>query len=163
MGSSENATTAPMANKPSGAGILFLNSAAQVLLLLRDDKPSIPFPDCWDIPGGMIDPGETPEECVIREMREEIGKSISEPKLFRVYHQPQQTDYVFWQRAEIDLSQINLTEGQRLKWFGRDDIDSMPESAFAFDFKRVILDFFNQKPWTEFNGSPVRKFPPPTK
>ena len=137
-----------MPEKPAGAGILFLNSASQVLLLLRDIKPTIPFPNCWDIPGGMIDPGETPEQCVVREMREEIGKSISSPQLFRVYQQPKQTDHVFWQRAELDLSQIQLTEGQRHKWFCRDEINSMPDSAFAFDFKRVILDFFQEKPWT---------------
>ena len=140
--------TASKDNKPAGAGILFLNSAFQVLLLLRDNKPTIPFPNCWDIPGGMLDPGETPEQCVVREMREEIGKSISDPQLFRVYHQPKQTDYVFWQRAEIEISEVKLTEGQRLKWFSLEEIKSMPDTAFAFDFKRVILDFFNAKPWS---------------
>ena len=140
--------TPSTANKPAGAGILFRNSASQVLLLLRDNKSTIPFPNCWDIPGGMIDPGESPEECVVREMREEIGKSISNPRLFRVYEQPQQTDHVFWQRAEIEISQVKLTEGQRLKWFSVDEIMPMADSVFAFGFKRVILDFFNEKPWT---------------
>jgi 8-oxo-dGTP diphosphatase len=136
------------AQKPAGAGILFLNSTAQVLLLLRDDKPTIPFPNCWDIPGGMIDPGETAEECVVREMREEIGKRISRPQLFRVYHQPKQIDHVFWQRADIDIAQVKLTEGQRLKWFSLDEIKAMEDSAFAFGFKRVLLDFFEEKPWS---------------
>ena len=133
-----------MPKKPTGAGILFLNSASQILLLLRDDKAGIPFPNCWDIPGGMLDPGETPEQCVVREMREEIGQGISNPELFRVYRQSNQTDYVFWQRAEFDLSKINLTEGQRLQWFTRDEVVSMPASAFAFGFKRVILEFFSE-------------------
>src|SRR5688572_4498052 len=133
--------------KPAGAGILFLNSSEQVLLLLRDDKSTIPFPNCWDNPGGMIDPGETAEECVVREMREEIGKRISKPKLFRVYHQPKQIDHVFWQRAEIDIAQVKLPEGQRLKWFSLDEVKATSGSVFAFGFKRVILDFFEEKPW----------------
>ena len=143
--SSNNPLKSP--SKPAGAGILFVNSSEQVLLLLRDDKASIPFPNCWDIPGGMIDPGETPEHCVVREMREEIGKRISTPQLFRVYHQPKQIDYVFWQRAEIDIAQVKLTEGQRLKWFSLDEVKSMADSVFAFGFKRVILDFFEAKLW----------------
>jgi 8-oxo-dGTP diphosphatase len=37
------------------------------------------FPDVWDLPGGHIDPGETPIEALVRELEEEVGISIKEP------------------------------------------------------------------------------------
>ncbi len=42
----------------------------------RDEKPEIPFPGMWDLPGGGREEDETPIECAIRETREEFGISI---------------------------------------------------------------------------------------
>jgi 8-oxo-dGTP diphosphatase len=134
---------------PAGSGILFVNSASEVLLLLRDDKPNIPFPNCWDIPGGMVEPGETPEQCVVREMREEIGVEVPTPNLFRVYQYPERVDHVFWLRRDLNIADIQLTEGQRLKWFSKNEIQDAPAEVFAFGFKRVILDFFQERPFAK--------------
>lgn len=38
----------------------------------------------WDIPGGHIDPGETPEQALKREAQEEASARIHEPRLFAV-------------------------------------------------------------------------------
>jgi len=48
-----------------------------VLTMLRDDKPDIPFPAMWDFPGGGREGEETPEECVLRELKEEFGLRLS--------------------------------------------------------------------------------------
>lgn len=145
--------------KPAGSGILFINSASEVLLALRDDKPNIPFPNCWDIPGGHIEPGETAEQCVIREMQEEIGHTIRQPTLFRVYEFPDHRDHIFWARADFDLSDVKLNEGQRLKWFSYDEIKATHETSVAFGFKSVIVDFLREAPW--LSGSPAQKSPQP--
>lgn len=55
---------------------LFLFIGERLAVLLRDDKPDIPWPDYWDFPGGEAEPGETPEACVLRETAEELGLEV---------------------------------------------------------------------------------------
>ncbi|WP_228547107.1 NUDIX hydrolase [Candidatus Neptunochlamydia vexilliferae] len=50
-------------------GIVFSKDRKEVLLIKRRDVP------VWVLPGGGIDPGESPEEAVVREMEEETGCS----------------------------------------------------------------------------------------
>lgn len=37
------------------------------------------YPDCWDLVGGHVEPGESPRDAVIRECREELGVQVGEP------------------------------------------------------------------------------------
>jgi mutator protein MutT len=37
------------------------------------------YPDVWDLPGGHVDEGEDPKEALVRELREELGITASEP------------------------------------------------------------------------------------
>lgn len=48
------------------------------LMQLRDDKPGIFYPDHWGLFGGAVEPGETPEEALRREIREELGFDLTE-------------------------------------------------------------------------------------
>jgi 8-oxo-dGTP diphosphatase len=61
----------------SGSKIAFLMDD-QILVIRRDDRADIPFPDMWDLPGGGRDHQETPFECLKREVFEELGINISE-------------------------------------------------------------------------------------
>src|SRR6478609_4267417 len=51
---------------PSVAAIV-RNEAGQILFMLRADN------GLWDLPAGAIDPGETPAQAIVREVREETG------------------------------------------------------------------------------------------
>ncbi len=42
----------------------------------RDQKPEIPFPGMWDLPGGGREDDESPVECAIRETREEFDIAV---------------------------------------------------------------------------------------
>jgi 8-oxo-dGTP diphosphatase len=56
----------------SGAKLaLFLGP--DLLVIRRDDRPDIPYPGHWDLPGGGREGNESPEICVLRETREEVG------------------------------------------------------------------------------------------
>jgi len=74
---------------------LFLGS--DLLVILRDDIPDIPYPGHWDLPGGGREGDETPEQCALRETREEIGLDLRPYQLVwaRQYRQPHGTVWFF--------------------------------------------------------------------
>jgi 8-oxo-dGTP diphosphatase len=135
-----------------GTSILFVDRCERVLLFLRDDKSDIPYPGCWDILGGHVEDGETPEECIVREMAEEIGRDIRDFKLFRDCEMRGRREYTYWEKADIDIDKTVLTEGQRLRWFTQDEVRNLPEEQVACDFKPVILDFFAEAPFRRAGG-----------
>ena len=55
----------------------------RLLVYQRDDKPGIPWPGLWDLPGGGRENGETPLQCVQRETQEEFGVAIAECRDWR--------------------------------------------------------------------------------
>lgn len=59
--------TPPMSRPRVAAGALFFDDQGRVLLV----KPN--YKDGWDIPGGYVEPGETPIEACEREVLEELG------------------------------------------------------------------------------------------
>lgn len=59
--------TPPMSRPRVAAGALFFDEEGRVLLV----KPT--YKEGWDIPGGYVEPGETPTEACAREVREELG------------------------------------------------------------------------------------------
>jgi 8-oxo-dGTP diphosphatase len=54
-------------------GAIIANSDGRLLLIRRGHEPGLGL---WSIPGGRIEPGESDEQAVIREVREETGLSV---------------------------------------------------------------------------------------
>ncbi len=127
--------------KHRGCSVIIHNKKNHVLLILRDDSPDIPYPNMWDIPGGHIEDGETPIECIIREMKEEIGTDINSCSLFKVYNFMDRTEYVFSIRMDLNTNKIILTEGQEIRWFSEAEICKL---TLAYGFNRVARDFFKE-------------------
>ncbi len=50
----------------------------KLLVMLRDDIPTIPHPNVWDFPGGGREGAETPIETLAREVHEEFGLVLPE-------------------------------------------------------------------------------------
>jgi 8-oxo-dGTP diphosphatase len=58
----------------------------KLLLGKHKDIPSKPYPHHWDFPGGKIKKNESPEECLVREMKEETGLKVVDFKLIKIFH-----------------------------------------------------------------------------
>lgn len=128
----------------TGCSIIFINDDHQILLFLRDDKPGIPYPNMWDIPGGHVEADETPDQCIIREMKEEMDLDIEDFHLFSVMEFNGRREYTYWKKENLDISRINLTEGQRLEWFTESEVSATP---LANGFNQVVKDFFFRAPF----------------
>ena len=62
--------------KVGAAAIVRQGHAGWELLSARRTEPPIAA-GLWEFPGGKVDPGETPEACVVREVKEELGVDVT--------------------------------------------------------------------------------------
>ncbi len=125
-----------------GAGIILLNRNNEVLLLLRDNKIDIPFPNMWDIPGGKVEEGESPEQALRREMMEEMSiNNLGEIKLFKILTSENITDNIFWKRLDLNPGEIDLKEGQIIEYF---DLERIRKTKLAFNYNEVLESFYSE-------------------
>ena len=129
--------------KREGCSILFVNDQRQILLFLRDDLPHIPYPNTWDVPGGHVEAGETAIQCIVREMKEEMGLDLEGFELFSVEDFSDRIEYTFWTAADLNIDEISLHEGQCLRWFSEEEVKA---TALAYGFNEIVADFYAKAP-----------------
>ncbi len=91
----------------------------RLVSILRDKDAEIPYPDMWDLPGGGREADESPEACVLRELKEELSLTLTEADLRwkRQYFSDLDGESDTWffvaEVPELDINRIRLgTEGQ---------------------------------------------------
>lgn len=72
-----------------GSFALIFNGEGEIFLCHRRDI------DAWNLPGGGVEPGESPWEAAVRETREEVGLVVEVERLAGVYSKPDQEEVVF--------------------------------------------------------------------
>lgn len=98
----------------------------KLVMQLRDDKPGLRFANMWDFPGGGRENLETPKECAIREIQEELGIALRPEvfvweKQYPAMHDPNQKAYFLVAKVtQTDIENIQFgSEGQRWDLFSQ--------------------------------------------
>ncbi len=94
----------------------------KLLTILRDNIPTIPYPNMWELPGGGREGQETPFECVAREVYEELGIHLNKDCLIwsKIYpstlQERQQSVFLVGKLAQDQFDSIVFRdEGQGYK------------------------------------------------
>lgn len=103
-----------MADDDFGGAKIALLCAGDLLVYLRDEKSGIPWPGCWDLPGGGREGNETPVACVRRETQEEFGMVL-------------QRQQILWQRRYGGIG-----PGRPATWFMLGEITPAQIASIRF-------------------------------
>lgn len=81
----------------------------------------------WEFPGGKVEPGETPQQALKREIMEELSTEIKVGELIDTIEYDYPTFHLsmdcFW--AEVITGQLELKEAEAAKWLTKDQLDSV--------------------------------------
>lgn len=99
-----------MSHQAVEVAIAILYRHNKFLFQLRDNIPNIVYPGHWGLFGGHLDPGETPQVAVERELLEEIGY-VSSLSKFGCYRDPRVIRHVYHAPLSVELNQLVLSEG----------------------------------------------------
>jgi len=111
------------------ATLCYLKYGSKTLMVYRNKKPNDIHAGKWNGLGGKFEEGETPEMCIKREVREEVGLVIRDPHLHGLLMFPKFKGndwYVFvFTATEFDGELIESSPEGRLEWIDDTQLTSL--------------------------------------
>jgi 8-oxo-dGTP diphosphatase len=109
------------------------------IVLVKRKNP--PFKDCFALPGGFVDYGETVEDAVVREVKEETGLETKIKNIFGVYSDPERdprghTVTIVYCLKVIGGKMKPSSDAVSVKLFSLNDLPEL-----AFDHQKILEDF----------------------
>lgn len=131
-------------------GVLLYNRQGEVLLQQRDDKPGLVYAGHWTFFGGAVEPDETPDDAILRELWEELELRLP-VRPWKTYICPVRTipeqvttsNTLYIGLLERDHTPTVLHEGQAMRWF---DAASARQITLAFLQSPHLTEFFTLLP-----------------
>ena len=127
------------------------NDRGEYLMLHRVKKEHDANRDKWIGIGGKFEPGESPEECVVREAREETGLTLTDYRyrgLVTFVSDRWETEYMHLFTAHGWTGEVRECDEGTLEWIGKDDLAALPQWAGDRIFLRLLREdapFFSLK------------------
>ena len=127
------------------------NERGEYLMLHRVKKENDANRDKWIGIGGKFEDGESPEECVLREAREETGLELTDYRyrgLVTFVSDRWETEYMHLFTATAWTGEVKTCDEGVLEWIGKDDLAALPQWAGDRIFLRLLREdapFFSLK------------------
>lgn len=111
----------------SGAIILRTNPITHQKEIFATQRGYGDYKDYWEFPGGKLEPGETPEECIVREIREELATEIKPEKILGVveYDYPNFHLTMHCILCTIVSGDLKLLEHEAANWLTKETLRSV--------------------------------------
>ena len=144
------------------SALCYIEKDGKYLMLHRTKKKKDINKDKWLGVGGKIEEGESPEECIVREVKEETGLTLKEYQLRGIVtyvSNKWETEYMYVFTAnKFEGNLIECDEGD-LKWINKEKINELPtwEGDHIF-MEKLQKDngFFSAK--FEYDGEKLVKY-----
>lgn len=122
----------------SGAVILRTNPETNQKEIFVTQRGYGDYKDGWEIPGGKLEPGETPEECIVREIREELAIEVRVERILGVVDYDYPTFHLTMHciLCTIVSGKLQLLEHEAAKWVNKETLRSVE----WLPADRLILD-----------------------
>lgn len=135
--------------KPGAKAFVIYNK--KLLLILRDNKPNIPSPNKWSLPGGAIEKNESPLKAIKRELKEEIN-IVPKNIIYlgkQVYKDGSEVYRYLSKITKDEFQHIKLgDEGQKLEFFNLNEINQLDLAGYLkeyfFEYKDQIKKIFGK-------------------
>lgn len=130
---------------PVVAGII-LNMRGEVLLTQRREEGTLPLK--WEFPGGKINEGESLEECLVREIREELGIEVIVERLFHAVNHsyPEKDVLLIAYLCKYAGGEVQLNAHRAYRWVQPMKLEDMDLAPADIPIMRMLLNSFNESP-----------------
>ena len=128
----------------SGAIILRTNPATHQKEIFATQRGYGEYKDGWEIPGGKIEEGESPEECIVREIQEELATQVKAEKEIGVvdYDYPAFHLTMHCILCTIVSGDLQLLEHESARWLTKENlrsVDWLPADLLILDKIEELL------------------------
>ncbi|MFQ5899401.1 MAG: NUDIX domain-containing protein [Candidatus Methylomirabilia bacterium] len=112
--------------------------------ILLGRRAAAPFAGTWDLPGGFLERGETPEVALRRELKEELGVGIRSARFLGFFHETYGPGgfpilAVVYRVRLAGAPRVTASDVSELRWFDR---DRLPHREIKFPSMRRALRRF---------------------